>query len=174
MSYIQFITCVGCVSWASRSNVGSPNGFFKQYSSLQGCLSACIDFPSCLAVDVVAPFACFLHNNSDDLLPENIVLNFVGSVQYVLDRLASCETVTSSSPVTSHISPTTASLPTSSATSTTTTTTTPTTTTASTTTTTTTTMTTVSTVPVTTPSSSVTTTFQSTAPTVSGALKHSF
>jgi len=56
-----------------------------------------------VAVDIIPPSTCIVHNNSNDLLPENTDNTVIGATQYILNRTwSSVAKLTSMSPAAGH------------------------------------------------------------------------
>ena len=55
---------LGCISWTRQTDTAAENGLFYGLATEAACMTACLRFPTCAAIDL-GPVGCVLHNVSD-------------------------------------------------------------------------------------------------------------
>lgn len=94
--YVCYSILTACIQWQSYPNQNSVGGIqYSVYVDVPGCQTVCANSPQCVAIDYESTNSrpCWLHLNSDDLLPNNTYITF-GIIQYVISR--NCQTSTTS------------------------------------------------------------------------------
>ena len=71
-----------CSLWTREPNIAARNGVFYGWTSEIDCMTACLRFASCVAIDV-GHVGCVLHNNINDL---SDAYNASGVTQFLLHR----------------------------------------------------------------------------------------